>query len=165
MKTLKEIGVVVKPHGLKGHVVLKLDPAVIAFAPSFESVFVKLHGSDVPFMVEEFASLNQGKVKVKLLGVNTVDQAEQLRGLTVLQVEEMLGTEQQVELVGFALISETGKNLGKVAEVIDQQMQVLLRIERSAGEFYIPLVDELIIQVDEASERLVMKIPEGLMDI
>lgn len=165
MNELNEIGVVVKPHGLKGHLVLKVEPNVYHLFASFSSVFLRLGGSDVPFMIEDVAPLNQGKIKVKFTGIANSTKAEALRGVTVWQVQELLGVEEQLDLSGFVLYGDDGAKVGQVQEVMDNQMQVLLLVETANVEVYVPLVDELIIKVDAQRKALTMRIPEGLLDL
>ena len=43
-KEYTEIGIILKPHGLKGDVVLKVEPTVEAILADFKSVFLNQNG-------------------------------------------------------------------------------------------------------------------------
>ncbi|MEC4295280.1 ribosome maturation factor RimM [Adlercreutzia shanghongiae] len=56
--------------------------------------------------------------------------------------------------------------VGEVAEVAERATQPLLTVRRpEGGEALIPLVDEFIVDVDEAARRIDVVLPAGLLDL
>ncbi len=56
--------------------------------------------------------------------------------------------------------------VGEVVEVAERATQPLLTVRRpEGGEALIPLVDEFIVDVDEAARRIDVALPTGLLDL
>lgn len=159
-----EIGAIVKPHGLKGHMVVMVKHGAEVF-PRFENLFVQQMGALVPYLIEETDSLNKGRFKVKLAGIDSIGAAELLRGSAVFQLTEMLGLERQADLTGFSLYDTKGKEIGYIKEIVENPMQVLMLVKSEKKEFFVPLVEDYIISLDEKRSRIVIDIPEGLEDL
>ena len=61
-----------------------------------------------------------------------------------------------------------GKNhglLGKVTDVDDSTINVLLKISSSGNDLLLPAAKDLILSVDVKNRRLDVSIPDGLLDI
>ena len=69
-----------------------------------------------------------------------------------------------ISLLGFTVV-EKKTSLGKVLEVIEQPMQILLRIEIDTKEVLIPINESTLVKIDHKSEKIVVTLPEGLLDI
>lgn len=164
-KEYTEIGVVIKPHGLKGEVALKLDPSVADLLPTFSTVFFDLNGSKVPFVLEHFAYLNQGKAKFKLSGLENGEQAESMRGKEIFQLSSKLHVDKQLDFIGFEVRLQSGERVGEITDVIDHTAQTLIEVMRDSGEILIPLVDDFIVKIDSKEKTLVMDLPEGLLEL
>jgi 16S rRNA processing protein RimM len=52
-----------------------------------------------------------------------------------------------------------------VLEVIEQPLQILLRIEIDGKEVLIPINESTLVKVDHKGEKIYVDLPEGLLDI
>ena len=50
-------------------------------------------------------------------------------------------------------------------EVIEQPLQILLRIEIDGKEVLIPINESTLVKVDHKGEKIYVDLPEGLLDI
>jgi 16S rRNA processing protein RimM len=158
--------VVIKPHGLKGEIAAKIDPSAADLLGTFPSLFFNLNGSMVPFVLERFAYLNQGKAKFKLSGLENGEQAEAMRGKEIFQLSSKLSVDKQLDMVGFQVCLKSGEEIGEITAVIDHTAQTLIEVSRPSGdEILIPLVDAFIVSLDSKAKRLTMELPEGLLDL
>ena len=164
-KEYTEIGIILKPHGLKGDVVLKVEPTVEAILADFKSVFLNQNGSYIPYLVEGVAPLNKGKAKMKLSGLSDSSMANSYRGKSLYQQSALLNIDKQVNLEGFTVVDEDENEIGTVLSVIDSTAQTLLEVQRGQDEIYIPLVAEFIVETDIRSRILKMNLPEGMLDL
>ncbi|MDB9701655.1 ribosome maturation factor RimM [Salibacteraceae bacterium] len=160
-----EIGVVVKPHGLKGEIVLKIEANFSDVIDTSDVLFVNHNGSMVPFILESTARLNKGLVKVKFAGINSAAEVDPLRGRSVMQLTAQLNIENQLDLVGFAIHDKLGEVLGEIQYVNDSGVQTLLEVLRNGCEIYIPLVSDFIVEVDESKKVLILDLPDGILDL
>ena len=82
-----------------------------------------------------------------------------------LELEEL--EESPETWAGWRVFDADGMLVGEVSEFVDRPVQPLLAVERAEGrgEAYLPVADELIVEVDAESRRIVMEIPAGLLDL
>ena len=160
----KEIGHVIKPHGLKGEVVVLVEAFAADRVQSLSTIFLDLGGSKVPFLLQRVSPLRPGQFKLRLTGVETQEETERLRKLPVYCLRDDIPDEEDTDLTGFILFNR-GVEVGKVLAVIDNSLQVLLEIKTETGESYVPLTSDWILGVDAEAKKLDMDLPEGLLDI
>jgi 16S rRNA processing protein RimM len=68
-------------------------------------------------------------------------------------------------LVGFVVSDSKTGEIGEIAELIELPNNPLFKIIVDDREILIPARDEWVIEIDEAGKKIVMDLPEGLMDI
>jgi 16S rRNA processing protein RimM len=151
---LLEIGKIAKPHGLAGEVVVSLitnRTERLAPGSSFSTLsgLVLTVGSSRPF---------QKRWIVAFEGVSDRDTAEHLRGTALLAepVDEPDAFWVH-ELVGAVVEDAVGTRLGTIASLVANPASDLLELEDGS---LIPLV----FVIDQAPGRVVVDIPEGLIE-
>jgi 16S rRNA processing protein RimM len=166
-----EVGRVVKPHGLRGEVVVatSTDRPEVRFAPGAE---VAVDGS-----VRTVASSrpHQGRWLVRLDGVTDRDGAEGLRGAT-LTAAPLVGDDETDtywvhELVGMTVVTAESEDLGDVVSVVELPAAAgydLLEVEHPDGHtWWLPAADELVeAAVTEDGDTLLVVVdpPAGLWE-
>lgn len=109
--------------------------------------------------------VHQDRAVVKFEGVNSIDEAEALRGLSVAIPREALEPGEYLydDLVGCAVVDDkTGAPVGRVKDWHDNGPQVLLELE---GGAMIPCVPEICVAVLPAERVIRVKLPEGLDEL
>src|SRR5262249_22475486 len=161
------IGVVVKPQGRKGEVLV----APLSDRPGrFESlvrVFVPVPGSATarPIAVTDRWP-HKGRVVLKLEGVDSIDEAERYRGVELRIGEDELaalpaGSYYHHQLKGLKVEDPEGRPLGTVADVLVTGGEAPVLVVRGGqGELMIPLADAFVRAVDLEHGRLVSVKPE-----
>ncbi len=161
------VGRVVRPHGIRGEVVVAVstDRPAERFAPG--AVLHRPTGRD---LVVRGARRHGDRWLLRLSGVTTRDQADDLRGVDLaVDVEPGEGAEPDEflipALVGARVRLTDGAAVGTVAAVEQHPMQDLLvvRVEGSR-EVRVPFVRALVPEVDLERGELVIDPPEGLLD-
>lgn len=101
-------------------------------------------------------------------GVETREAAERLRGGLYVALEEARDlTEDEYwphDLVGCSVLSADGSELGEVVKVLSNPAQDLLVLATPAGERFVPMVKEIVREVDLSSRSIRIAPPEGLLD-
>jgi len=158
--SLLELGVVVRPHGVRGAVKLHLyNPASTALE---RCPTVVLAAADGERRVAVRRLLRAGEqVVLELEGVTGRDAAEALRGARVLVDRDALepladGEYLCADLVGCEVRHETGAALGTVREVFSAGASDVLVVVADDGERLIPLVDDWVLSVDLEARRIVV---------
>ena len=96
-----------------------------------------------------------------------MEEADEIVGLSVF-IESEKDQEEKIwsnNLVGFKIIDKHLGKIGEVVEHIEKPGQDMLEILFNSKTFYIPFVDEIIIDFDNEKQILHTDLPEGLIDI
>jgi len=157
-------------HGLRGELYVQLH-AKSADWLSGEKLKIhlqKLDGTALEFEVERAKPFKAGLI-VKLAGMNDRTAAEGWRKAQVYVSKDLLVSEPGErlfldQLLDFVVL-DNGVEVGRVAGFSTNGAQDLLRVERPGGEVLVPLVDAFILRIEFEQKRLLMSLPEGLLDV
>lgn len=167
------IGVVVRPFGRYGE--LKVRPET-SFPERFAvgtRLFVWLpreHSTERPKRTQPpreclivSVRWHQDFVLLGLEGIQTIEQAEGLRGawLLIPSEERMPLPEDEYyisDLIGMKVYTEAGEYLGRLREVIQTGAHDLYRV----GSLLIPAIKQVVLQVDLPNQRMTVRLPPGL---
>jgi 16S rRNA processing protein RimM len=176
MPELVVLGRITRAQGLRGEV--RVLPYGVAPEVSAKLVgkSVFLRSSNVSGLVQqtslEHERWHKGTWIVELCGCSTREAAESLVGCELCLAEENrppLGCDEYYpdQLVGsFVVDLRTGENLGEVTAIKPGAAADLLEVRRSnGGWFLIPLVRQMVEEVDLSSRIVRVDLPEGLMEI
>ena len=162
------VGHVGKAHGLRGEVLVHVrsDEPEERFVPG--AVFVTASGK----LTLESLRWHQGRVIAQFEGVHDRDGAEALRG-TELQVDSasLVPPDDPDEfhdhqLVGLRVVSVDGTDLGSVDRIDHAPASDLLVLAKTGGgTALIPFVSQIVPTVDLAAGRVVVDLPEGLLEL
>jgi 16S rRNA processing protein RimM len=164
-----QLGVVLKPHGLKGELYISLDTDYPEDYQKMESVFMLQNGKLVPFFIEHIQLKNK-EALVKFEDVEDKEGALSLRGntlhLPLTDLPELTGNQFYFHEIEDFQIEDAHKGmLGKVKEVFEAGHQDLIGMEYKGKEVLIPINDEVILDVDRNSKLLKVSLPEGLLEL
>jgi 16S rRNA processing protein RimM len=149
-----EVGVVTRPHGVRGALRVRLhNPASEALARAREVVLaVAGNGGELRLGCRQIGRQPDG-VLLALDGVADRSRAEELRGARVLVERgdlEPLGEAEYLcaDLVGCRVEDERGRALGEVVEVMSAGASDVLVVRDGRLERMIPFVDHWVADVD-----------------
>jgi 16S rRNA processing protein RimM len=163
---LVTIGRVVKPQGRKGELAVQpLSDRPERF-PSLRHVFLPGPGGTAVEKTVASCWPHKGRFVLKLAGVDSITQADALRGMELrLPAQELAplpeGSYYHYQLKGLAVEDAEGRALGRVADVLVTGAGAgVLVVAGASGESLIPLAEEFVRQVNLAQGRLVVRPPE-----
>lgn len=164
------VGKVSRLHGFKGELSLKLDYDLPYDYESMDMLFIDQNGKAVPYFISSMRFTPKGFALVFLEGIEDEQSAKRLTGselfLPKTEMDEMEeGAYLSHQLIGYEVVDEGHGSVGKIDDVIEHPGNVLLRITRIEGEVLIPLIDEFVVNVDQAKAIVHVKTPEGLIDL
>lgn len=162
------VGRVLRPHGVRGEVVVEVLSDVPArFQKGSRVTGVREGEPPLPLTVAAGRVHKTGAV-VLFEGYEDRDRAGELRGLD-LEIpraevpKARRGTYYQFELLG-CLCRDRGAELGRVAEVIEDGGGVMLIVEGEGRRIPVPFVKEFLRRVDVARGVIDLELPEGLLE-
>jgi 16S rRNA processing protein RimM len=176
------VGVVVRPHGLRGELVVEVrtDSPEERFAPGVELAARRPAGSRAPAdlpapppaLTVESARAHSGRLLVRFAEAPDRTAAEGLRGVHLLVDAATLpptGDPDEFhvhELEGLRAELADGTVVGAVREVVHGPGGELLVVSRpDLPDALVPFVTAIVPTVDVAGGRVVLTPPDGLLDL
>lgn len=163
------LGRITKVSGFERVVTIKLESFFIENIPQMESLFLEIDGRPVPFFISELEYSGKDVLKIGFVDYDTVDQAGEFKGCKVYLTFEMDTAEKMNDfgdINGYEVFTDDNLLLGHIMEVIHNPGQLLLNITSPDNkEILVPLHEDFIILHDDMKKMMVLKIPEGLLEI
>ena len=164
-----EIGKIGKPHGVKGEVSLRFSDDVFDRVDA-EYLVLEVDGILVPFFMEEYRFRTDEVALVKFEGIDTVERAAELTGSEVFFPRSLASTDDEEltwsQVIGYTIVNIGSDGLeheaGQIVEADETTENVLLTLDK--GQL-IPAAYDLIEGIDHDTRRLLMRLPEGLLDL
>ncbi len=165
-----ELGHIQKPHGLKGEIGIYLDTDYPGDYTELGSVFVLEENGLVPFFIEYLQPTTDQRAIVKFEDIDSQDSARAFQGKKLYLPLDMLppldGNQFYFhEVVGFRVKDDSEGEIGTVLSVYSAGPQDLLAVEYQGHEVLIPIIDEIIMEVNREEELITVRLPEGLLDL
>jgi 16S rRNA processing protein RimM len=165
------VGTIVKPHGLKGELVIESDEGYEDAFIDSEYLLIEVEGGLVPFFITD-DGVHFRTSTTMTLTFDDIDSVEKVRSLCGCRVflQKNAGTELSSgddfnELIGFTVIDTAKGELGKITRIDDFSGNVVLTIQHGSIEILIPLSEELITEYAEEKRQLFLDCPDGLIDL
>jgi 16S rRNA processing protein RimM len=164
---------IARPQGRRGEVAADVLSDFPERFPSLRRVFLRDPGGSPESMRVEDVWPHKGRVVLKFEGVDSIDQAERLRGREVLvprSERAPLGEHQYwvSDLEGCRVLVERDgamREVGCVVGVDSSGGSDVLRVESPRGEVLIPLAQEICRRIDTESKLIVIDPPENLLEL
>lgn len=150
-------------HGLRGEVVLDIRtdlPDRIAPGEQLRTTDARL-----PEVTVSAVRSQKGRVYARFDGVSTREEAESLRGVSLL-VDEVPEDDAWYphQVRGLPVRDTSGRSLGEVADLRTGAAQDLLVVRSSGRDVLVPFVRALVPVVDVEAGVVVVDPPEGLFE-
>ncbi len=164
---LIEAGAIRRPHGIKGEVVIDLARDLIDIVTeSLEFKATGRRGGERTLTVERARGHRDRRI-VQFQGVNTVEDAEALRGWSIWLTREQIGPLAEdrwfvTDIVGIDVYTDGDEYLGKLTEVMYMPANDVYVVRNGEKEILLPVIDDVVISVDIDSGRMVVHLMEGL---
>ena len=152
-----EIGVVTKPQGIAGEIKVHPYTDDIQRFCDLKSVFLEQKGNKVNYEVES-VRVNANAAYLQLAGVDTRNDAELLRGVSVWvdrahAVELPEGSYFICDLIGMRVTAD-GKDLGVLADVLQYGAADVYVVKTSQGKLSFPALKRVIKKVDPEQKHM-----------
>lgn len=163
------LGTIIKTHGIKGELVIRLNYLIAEDIIEMESVFLEVEGLLVPFFIEDIHSVSSQSCIIKFERLDTEEKALEFTGCNVysdnIKPENPDATATPEQFTGYSIKdSETGFS-GEISEVLDVTDNPLFRVLHEGREQLIPAQQEFIIRIDTKKKIIFVRLPGGLLDI
>lgn len=163
-----KIGVINKPHGVKGEVSFSFTDDIFDRVEDCDYLILMMDGILVPFFWEEYRFKSDNVALVKFEGIDTAERARMFTNVEVYFPKKYMDEQDEITswnfFVGFQVNDVRHGALGEIVDVDDATMNVLFVIEKEGEELLLPAHEEFILDLDKKNRVLIVEIPEGLLD-
>ena len=152
---MEQLGVITKPQGLKGE--FRVNTGFYDFTPlkKLKSVVV----NNVEYNVEKVV-LRDSFVVLKLNGINTCEQAEELRNVAIYaDLKPFLGKDEVFvkDIIGFDLIGKQSKfKIGTLLSVDDYGKSEVYNAEFNGKTFSFPNARNVLVKFDMDKKQIIV---------
>lgn len=163
------IGKFVATFGLTGELVLRHHLGKKTSLKGLETLFIEKRKEELlPYFIESAKVKSDEELYVKLEGIGSRETAQAIVQkqvwLTEDEFHKYAGKSAPISLLGFHIIEEQN-DLGEILEVIEQPHQLICVILLDGKEALIPLHEETLLKIDKKNKKVLVKLPDGLLDI
>lgn len=164
------LGTIIKTYGVNGELVLSLKDYLFDVVTKLTTVFIDIDGQQVPFFIDKTKPFRQDSIIIKLESIDNLEDAHllvhhQLYTNSPYYSSGDIEESDLADFVGFTLYGEVEGEIGKIVEVYRYPENPVLQIIRNGKEVLIPINTDLLIAIDLVDKRIVMRLPNGLMDL
>lgn len=172
---ITSVGKLLKTHALKGemNMILDIDPG---YLEEDNPAILDIDGIYVPFYAESVRTKGSFSYLVKFEGIDSEIEAKKLVNKTVYalrdRIKEFMLENYEEEyalyddLIGWTIVETDAGVIGKVVDIDTNTENELFIVETPDDKtVYIPLTEDFIEKMDEESKTVLMRLPEGLLDL
>jgi 16S rRNA processing protein RimM len=120
-------------------------------------------------LVVEGSHVHKGdRLLVKFKGIDSRETVEAIRGPVYVSEDQrrslLEGEYWPQDLVGCRVTTVAGDEVGAISEVVEGPAQDLISVDSGGRTFLVPLVKEIVVEVDVDARRVTIDPPAGLVD-
>lgn len=165
------IGYFQKPHGVFGTLQLIFENGMEEIIESASVLFVEIDGLLVPYFVAE-DGIRIVSSTTAFIDIDWIDDdisAKKLCGKQVFidgkKPAQHASDMNFTSLKGFRVLTENRIDLGIIAEINDYSGNWVLDVEKDGKIYLIPFHQDFIIEITPDNQQIMLKLPEGILDI
>lgn len=163
-----QVGEIVNTHGLRGEVKIVPWTDYPEVFEDFNCVYIEKSNKKLTVKNIKYQKSN---LIVKFDEIPGIDEAERLKGSVLYVKREQLGEPEEgyyiCDLLGVTVIDEDDRKIGVIKDVISTGKcndVYVLSAEDGGKDILIPVIDEVVLDVDIDKEICRIHIIEGLLD-
>jgi len=161
-----------KSHGVKGEIKVHIEDRFLEDFLNTKTVFIETKGKMLPLFIEQVRSMDN--LITKFEDFNTPESLTLIssKDLYMLNADILPDEEREweveeppyIHLVGYDLYHLT-EFIGKIESVEEYPHQMIAILPYQGREILIPLTPHFITEIDDAAKKVIMDMPEGLLDL
>ncbi len=168
---LRLLGVFLKTHGIKGHLVLKLYDFIDEKIEEGEPVFVSIDGIPVPFFISEFLIKTDETAIIKFDETDDENQAQTFTGCNVYSELKSGGRGElpekggEIDLSGFRVVDGKYGDTGILKEIVELPENPVMIIDYKGSEILVPFHKDIVRLIDYENRLIEISAPDGLLEL
>ena len=170
MKDYYYLGKITKKYSFKGEVLLKIDTDQPSYYKKIKSLFIHKENKLTLHKIEVARFHKDSLLRLKFEGINSEKEANSIINcdiyLPINNLPILTGNKFYYhDVINYLIIDEDFGEIGKIISIKENISQDLFVIDHNKNEVLIPIHDEFIVEVDKKKNQIIVKTPEGLIDL
>ncbi len=167
---LLEVGKIINTHGLKGEVKIVTWTDSPDVFENLEYVIIKSKKGDITLTIKG-VKYQKNNIIVKFRELERIEDAEPLKNSVLYAPREMLGELPDgvyyiADLIGLEVFDDEGQKIGIIADVFSTGANDVYDIKREGQKnLLLPVIDDVVLDVDIEGGKVTVHIMEGLLDL
>ena len=167
---LLEVGKIINTHGLKGEVKIVTWTDSPDVFEDLEYVIIKSKKGDITLTIKG-VKYQKNNIIVKFRELERIEDAEPLKNSVLYAPREMLGELPDgvyyiADLIGLEVFDDEGQKIGIIADVFSTGANDVYDIKREGQKnLLLPVIDDVVLDVDIEGGKVTVHIMEGLLDL
>lgn len=164
------LGKIAKKFSFKGEVLIYLDTDEPELYENLESMFVECGKHLIPFFIENSSLHKNDFLRVRFEDVKTEEEADEIVGnaiyLPLKMLPKLTGNKFYFhEVIGFKVEDKRLGIVGEIQSINDTSAQPLFEVLNGDTEILIPMIDHFLVKIDRENKKVLMDLPEGLIEM
>ena len=164
-----KIGTIVSKHGYKGFVKINVSSINFDRLPAIKYLFIDINNCFIPFMIEEIKSFSNNFLILKLVEVNSEEEADDIIFKNIfIESKNYKPLDNKSffndELIGFSVYKGSEK-IGIIEGINSELPQPVFDVIVNSKKIMIPIHEDLIEKINRKKNIIHIDIPDGLIDI
>ena len=165
--TLVPLGVIAKPHGIRGELRVHLYNPDSSLLQGLEEVLLRTQEGEISVVGLKSFGRGKGFLRVQLEGADSREIAESLRGVELCVPRASLpalpeGEHYFFDLEGLDAVAEDGTVIGQVSRVVALPSVDCLRVAVDGGFVEIPMLERYFLRVNYEARQIFVSCVEEL---
>ncbi len=167
------IGFIKKPYGIKGQLKIKIFDQYLEDLMRAEVLFLAINSRKIPFFVEAVQIDHQ--LLIKFEEQDSKEAVKRLAGKEIFlrTVDLIPNKERQIlarnlefaPYIGYLLEDLQLGKIGVIEDVLEYPQQEVATVIYKEKEVLIPLNEHLVVQIDKKAQKILLDLPEGLLEL
>jgi 16S rRNA processing protein RimM len=164
------LGKIAKKFSFKGEVLIYLDTDEPELYQDMESVFVEFNKNLVPYFIVNSSLHKNDFLRVQFEDVDNEEEADSIMNcevyLPLTMLPKLSGNKFYYhEVIGFEIEDLRLGIFGKIVSINDSSAQPLFEVINGNVEILVPMIDQFLVKIDRENKKVVMDLPEGLVEM
>lgn len=163
------IGYIGKPYGIKGALSITLLTDYPEQFKTLKQIYVEHSAGHRELFEIVTATTQKNKVILKLQGIDTRNQAEEMVGRYIVLPRELCrelpdDTYFIFDLIGITVRTDDGTVVGKIEDIMEMPANDVYVVRNEDREYLIPAIKEVVKKIDMESREMLITPLEGLLE-
>jgi len=171
MRTWVDVAVLAKSRNLDGRFVARAAAGLPFLLEEGDSIALVPPKLDLPrtVTVSRVVLLDEERAEISFEEVSDAGIASELVGMHCLIRRDLIDAESFEEAPalweGWPVVDASLGEIGTLTGVVENTAQTLLEVDRNGSIVLVPFVDEIVTEIDVDGERILVNLPNGLLEL